>query len=74
MNDQICFCGTAPGYIHTRDCPYPCYWGADSEYAKWQAARARLTQQATIVGALGRALDRSPGLLAALDDSGVDED
>lgn len=41
---NFCMCGTAAGYPHKPDCPYPIYRATPAQMADWEDARQELRQ------------------------------
>ncbi len=42
---NVCMCGSAAGYPHAKDCPYPLFRGSDDALEKWDEARERLADR-----------------------------
>lgn len=38
---NICYCGTAAGYPHRDECPYPLFRGTPTDELRWEEARQR---------------------------------
>lgn len=45
MTFQVCLCGTAPGYPHAKDCPWPQYRATAEQEEKWDEAREHLADK-----------------------------
>lgn len=42
---NLCYCGSAAGYPHAADCPYPLFRATESEEDRWFAAREALADR-----------------------------
>lgn len=45
MSFQICQCGTQPGYLHDRDCPYPYFRDEMAGVNRWIIERDRVRRR-----------------------------